>query len=199
MLIEHLGKTPTIHGDAYVAPDATVCGDVAIGAGARIMHGARIIAENGKIDIGSNCIILQNAVVRATGAHDCTIGRNTLIGPSVHVVGATVDKDVFLATGTSIFHASRIGSDSVVRINGVVHVNTVLEPGTTIPIGWIAVGNPAQLFSPDRHEEIWEVQSRLNFTRTAYGLDAPLSGSMEVVAGAVSKRLSEHAKDSVTD
>ena len=197
MQIEHLGTSPDIHPTAFVAPDATICGNVKIGAGACIMHGARIVAETGEIIIGSNCIVLQNAVIRATGNHHCRIGRNVLVGPTAHIVGATIEDDVFIATGASIFHSSRIGSSSVVRINGIVHVNTALAPKTVVPVGWIAVGDPAQLFSTDRHDEIWEIQSTLKFMQTAYGIDAPMPESMKAVAAAVSERLSAHRDDTV--
>jgi len=40
-----------------------------------------------------------------------------------------------------------------------------------VPIGWIAAGDPARLFSPDRHEELWEVQRGLDFPGTVYGAD----------------------------
>jgi hypothetical protein len=62
MLIEHAGKRPHIDPSAWVAPDATVCGDVTLGAGTRILHGARIIGEGGgAIRIGLNCIVMENA------------------------------------------------------------------------------------------------------------------------------------------
>ncbi|MEM9029412.1 MAG: gamma carbonic anhydrase family protein [Pseudomonadota bacterium] len=199
MIITHDGHTPQIHDDAYVAPDATVCGDVTVAAGARIMHGARVIAEGGSIAVGEQSIVMQNAVVRSTAAHDCTIGSHVLVGPTAHVVGSWVDAEVFLATGTSVFHGSRIGRGSVVRIHGVVHVNTVLAPGSTVPIGWVAVGNPAQVFSADQHDRIWAVQEHLNFAKTAYGLDGSLSGQMAQVAETVSARLAGHVDDRVVD
>lgn len=199
MILTHLGKRPEIAAGAYVAPDATICGDVRIADGARIMHGARIVAEGGGIEIGPNTIVMQNAVVRATAAHDCRIGADVLIGPTAHVVGATIEERVFLATGTSIFHASRIGRGSVVRINGVVHVNSVLKPESTVPIGWIAVGDPAEIFSPDRHDDIWAVQEPLKFVKTAYGIDEPLIECMDKVTAAVSRRLAAHDLDTVVD
>ncbi len=197
MIIEHLGKTPEIHKSAYVAPDATVCGEVSIADGARIMHGARIIAEGGVIKIGANAIIMENAVVRSTVSHDCTIGDHSLVGPTAHIVGSTIEEDVFLATGTAIFHGSRIGARSVVRIHGTVHVNTVLPEESMVPIGWIAAGNPAQNFSPDQHEALWKVQKPLNFTQTAYGLDVVLNQNMAKVTTAVSGRLGTHSEDRV--
>jgi carbonic anhydrase/acetyltransferase-like protein (isoleucine patch superfamily) len=47
MLMTHAGKHPRIDPSAWIAPDATVCGDVAIGAGSRVLHGARLIGEGG--------------------------------------------------------------------------------------------------------------------------------------------------------
>ncbi len=195
MILTHLGIRPRIDEDVFIAPDATICGDVDIADGARIMHGARIIAEGGRIEIGRNTIVMQNAVVRSTAAHDCRIGPQVLIGPAAHVVGSSVEERVFLATGTAIFHASRIGRGSVVRINGVVHVNTVLEPNSTVPIGWIAVGNPAEFFSADRHDDIWAVQEPLKFVKTAYGIDEPLMSCMDKVTAIVSERLASHRDD----
>jgi hypothetical protein len=65
---------------------------------------------------------------------------------------------------------TRTPTGSEVRINGVVHVNSTLAAGATVPIGWIAAGDPAELFSPDRHDELWTVQAPLDFPGTVYGL-----------------------------
>ena len=197
MLIEHDGHSPQLDGAAYVAPDATICGDVFVDEGCRIMHGARIIAEGGRVTLGRNAVVMQNAVVRSTRSHDCVVGSSVLIGPTAHVVGAKVEDEVFLATGTSIFHGSRIGRRSVVRIHGVVHVNSVLPADAIVPIGWVAVGDPAQLFSTDKAEEIWSVQEKLKFTQTAYGMDGALNTSMAAVTQTVSERLASHADDTV--
>jgi carbonic anhydrase/acetyltransferase-like protein (isoleucine patch superfamily) len=153
MIIEHLGKRPDIDPFAYVAPNATICGDVEIGPGARILFGTSIIAERRHIQIGSNCIILENAVIRSTPKHSTHIGSHTLIGPNAHVVGCRIEDNVFIATGASVFHGSNVGRGSEVRINGVVHIKTRLAPDTTVPIGWIAVGDPAQIFPPDEHKK----------------------------------------------
>ena len=67
MIIEHAGKRPTIDPTSSIAYDATVCGDVTIGPNTRVLYGARIIGENsGKISIGADCIVMENAVIRAT-------------------------------------------------------------------------------------------------------------------------------------
>src|SRR5690348_1601476 len=66
MIITHKNKTPLIDSSAYVAPNATLCGDVIVGAGARIMFGACLIAEGQTLEIGENCIVMENAVIRTT-------------------------------------------------------------------------------------------------------------------------------------
>jgi carbonic anhydrase/acetyltransferase-like protein (isoleucine patch superfamily) len=184
------GKNPAIDPAAWIAPDATVCGDVRIGPGCRVMPGARIVAEGGgSIRIGAFCIVLENAVIRATASHAATIGDHCLVGPNSHIVGATLEDEVFVATGASIFHGARIGAGSEVRINAVVHIRTELEPGTTVPIGWIAVGSPAGLFSPDKHEEIWAAQKPLDFPGFVYGVDRTMPHLMRSVTETLSEKL----------
>jgi carbonic anhydrase/acetyltransferase-like protein (isoleucine patch superfamily) len=143
MLLAHAGKQPRIDSTAWVAPDATVCGDVVIGPGARIMHGARIIGEGrGAIKIGRNCIVMENAVVRASRRHGCSIGDHCLIGPNAHVTGAVLEEQVFVATGTAVFHGAYLSRGCEVRPHATVHLRTRLDPGTIVPIGWVAVGFP---------------------------------------------------------
>jgi carbonic anhydrase/acetyltransferase-like protein (isoleucine patch superfamily) len=91
MIIEHAGKRPTIDPTASIALDATICEDVSIGPNTRVLYGARIIGESGrKIQIGSDCIVMENAVIRATANHPCAINDACLIGPNAHVVGAVL-------------------------------------------------------------------------------------------------------------
>ena len=110
MLIEHAGKQPRVDATAWVAPDATVCGDVIVGPGSRVLYGARLIGEaGGAIRIGRECIVMENAVIRASRKHSCTIGDHCLIGQNAHVTGATVEDEVFVATGAAIFHGALLG------------------------------------------------------------------------------------------
>lgn len=139
MLIAHAGKEPLIDPSAWVAPDATICGDVVIGPGARILHGARLIGEGGgAIRIGANCIVMENAVIRASPSHACSIGAHCLVGPNAHITGAVLEDEVFVATGAAVFHGAHLGRGAEVRVHAVVHLRTELAPGATVPIGWVA-------------------------------------------------------------
>ncbi len=171
MLVEHRGERPRVHPSAYIAPTAVLCGDVRVGPEARILFGAVLTAEDGAVEVGARSMVMEHALIRGRAGHPARISDDVLVGPHAHVNGADVRTGCFLATGTAVFPGAVIGAHSEVRIHGVVHVNTELPAHTTVPIGWIAVGRPAQIFPPDRHEEIWAVQRDLDFPGTVYGVD----------------------------
>jgi carbonic anhydrase/acetyltransferase-like protein (isoleucine patch superfamily) len=200
MLIAHAGKYPEIAASAWVAPDATVCGDVIIGPGTRILYGARLIGESGgRIRIGANCIIMENAVVRASHRHACTIGDHCLIGPSAHIAGAVLEDQVFVATGAAVFHGAHLEQGSEVRVHGTVHLRTRLNRGATVPIGWVAVGDPASILPPDQHDRIWAIQEPLNFPEWVYGFKRSTPNLLMEVTRSLSSALGAHAEDMNVD
>ena len=138
MILEHAGKRPRIDPTASIAFDATVCGAVTVGPGARVLYGARIIAEGGgEITIGRDCIVRENAVIRATQKHACRIGDSCLIGPNAHVVGATLEDEVFIATAVTILHSARLGMRAEVRPHAIVISAQIYHLEPQFPsVGW---------------------------------------------------------------
>lgn len=195
MLFEHLGAQPRIDPTAVIAPTAVISGDVSIGPECQVLHGAVITAEGGPITLGENVIVMENAVVRASTTNPVHIGDHVLVGPGASVSGAVVGDEVFLATGTRVFNGARIAERCEVRINAVVHLRTVLPPDTVVPIGWIAVGDPAQLLSPDHHDEIWAAQRELDFPGYVFGLDRDTPDLMVQLTERYGRGLSRHADD----
>lgn len=159
-----------IESTAWVAPTAVLTGDVSIGPNSRVLHGAVLNGDRGAVVVGTDVVIMENALVRGRPDHPCHIGDAVLVGPHTHLNGTWVEDEVFIATGVSMFPGSRAGARSELRINSVLHVNSVLDPGTVVPIGWVAAGRPVQLFSPDRHDELWATQESLDFPGTVYGV-----------------------------
>lgn len=197
MLIEHRGKKPRVDETAWIAPNATICGDVTVGPECRVLFGAVITAEGGSVTVGARCIVMENAVVRATTKHPTVIGEHTLIGPHAHITGATIGDSVFVATGASVFNGARLAQACEVRINGVVHVNSALLAGVIVPIGWVAVGDPARLFPPDAHDEIKEIQREMGFTRTVFDLEPATDGqtAMPQITRRYARGLQAHESD----
>ena len=197
MRIQHRGAAPLVHPSAYVAPTATLIGDVTVGAGSRVLHGAVVTAEDGTVGIGENVVIMENALLRGRAQHPVVVGNHVMVGPHAHVNGARVGDNAFIATGAALFPGSTIGAGAEVRVHAVVQVNTTVAPGSVVPIGWIAVGRDAQVLSPDKHDEIWEIQRQLDFVGTVYGVGP--GAAMEDIMRGQSAFFAEHESDVVLD
>src|SRR5919107_817660 len=103
---------------------------------------------SGDVRIGPECRVLFGAVLSDEGG-PVELGAQAIVMENALVRG-------------------RAGAE--VRIHGVVHVNSALPAGGLVPIGWVAVGDPARVLPPERHEEIWEIQRGLDFPGTVFGL-----------------------------
>jgi carbonic anhydrase/acetyltransferase-like protein (isoleucine patch superfamily) len=66
MLFEHLGRRPAMDPTARIAPTAVVCGDATVGPDTCVGFGAVLTAESGRIVVGRQCVIMENAVIRGT-------------------------------------------------------------------------------------------------------------------------------------
>jgi carbonic anhydrase/acetyltransferase-like protein (isoleucine patch superfamily) len=176
-------------------------GDVTIGPDSRVMFGAVLLSQGGPVMVGAGCIVMENAVIRGTGRHPTRIGDHVLVGPRASLSGCTVDDDVFVATGATVFNGARLESRSEVRVNGVVHVNTRVPAGATVPIGWVAVGDPAEILPPGEHERIWTIQERLDFPGTVFGLRRAPEGQsiMPELTRRYGKALGTHRDDRVVE
>ena len=201
MLIEHQGKKPQVHESAYVAPNAILCGDVTIGENCRILFGAVVVAEGGPVVVGSHCIIMEHAVIRGSRPHPVHIGDHVVIGPRAYLTGCTVEDNVLLATGATVFNGARIGTRSEVRINGVVHLKTTLPADAVVPIGWVAVGDPVEILPPNDHEKIWSVQEPLNLPKTIFGIERVPAGEtfMPELTRRYAKALGRHGEDLILE
>ena len=139
---------------------------------------------------------MENAVVRGTSKHPVLIGDNVPVGSRAYLSGCMVENYSFLATGSTVFNGSVVGEGSEVRVNGVVHLRTVLPKDALVPIGWVAVGDPAEILPPDRHERIWEVQEPLDFPGTVCGVErGPAGTMMPEMTGRYAKALERHEAD----
>jgi gamma-carbonic anhydrase len=191
VLIEHEGRRPAVAESAYVAPTAVACGDVTVRPDSRVLFGAVLTAEGGSIEVDERCREMEDAVVRGRETHAVVRGDHVLVGSRADVNGATIEHEVFLATGVSEFPGVRVGHGSEARINAVVHVNSVLPAGMTVPIGWIAVDDPADLFPPDGHAHLWPIRRAMDLPRTVFGLERA-EAPMEQISARYAERFGRH-------
>lgn len=200
VLLEHDGLRPSVDPSAYVAPTAVVCGDVSIEEDARVLFGAVIVADGAPVSLGRRSIFMEQAVVRGRAGHPVVVGENILVGPHAHVNGAVIEDGAYLATGASVFPGAVVGPGAEVRIHAVVHVNTVLPAESVGPIGWVAVGDPAEILPPSAHDRIWAIQRDLDFVGTVYGIEraTPLE-EMAAITRHYAELFGRHRDDRVVE
>jgi carbonic anhydrase/acetyltransferase-like protein (isoleucine patch superfamily) len=154
MEIRHRDTAPSVDPAAYIAQTAVLSGDVRVGPGSCVLHGAVLTADGGPVRVGANCVIMEQVVLRGTPAHPLLVGDHVLIGPHAYLTGCDIGDEVFIATGAMIFNGARMGRASSVALGGGVHIGCVVPPRTAIPIGWVAVGDPARMYPPGDMEQI---------------------------------------------
>lgn len=173
MILSSGTKRPKIHSSAYVAPSAIVSGDVTIGSGCAILHGAVVVAEGAPIAIGAECVVMEHAVLKASGgtilSFPLTLGARCIVGPHAYAVGASIADGCFIAAGAKVFNGARMEAGSAIALGGILHVKSRLAKGTTVPMQHVAHGDPAEIFTPER---AGEVAARLDFYADVFNLEA---------------------------
>jgi carbonic anhydrase/acetyltransferase-like protein (isoleucine patch superfamily) len=118
MIVSSGTKKPTIHASAYVAPTATVSGDVTIEEGCAVLFGAVITAEGAPVVIGANSVIMENAVLKSSGGSamqfPLSVGESCIIGPGAYVVGATLEPGCFISAGSRVRNGETIAENTTV-------------------------------------------------------------------------------------
>ena len=142
------GKTPDVGSAAFVAPNATLAGDVVLAAGSSVWYGAVVRGDTGAIRIGKNSNIQDNAVLHTGPNLGVTIGKNVSIGHSAVVHGCTVGDGALIGMGAIILNGAVVGKNSMVAAGALVTSNTV------IPDGALYMGNPAKFRRMLSDEEI---------------------------------------------
>ncbi len=140
MAVYALGnRTPTISPDAYVHPDATVIGDVTLGAGSTVWPGAVLRGDYGTIVVGERTSIQDGTVVHATKDKATRIGSDCVVGHIAHLEGCTVEDRCLIGSGSVVLH------DAVVRSGALVAAGAVVGNRTEVPAHAMAMGIPATM------------------------------------------------------
>lgn len=156
LILPVLGKCPQLGNNCWIAPNATLIGDLHMGADCTVWFNAVIRADVNSIKIGERVNIQDGAVIHCTYQKTATtIGDRVSIGHNAIVHGCVIEDEVLIGMGAIIMDGAQIGSRSIIGAGAVVTQNTVVPPGT------IWVGNPAR-YLKDVSPEAGEV-----FLRTA--------------------------------
>ncbi|QNE20650.1 gamma carbonic anhydrase family protein [Kribbella qitaiheensis] len=135
------GVRPTVHPEAWIAPTATLVGDVVVEKGASIWYGVVIRADLGRIIIREGANIQDNSVIHV-GNGLCEVGKNATVGHQCLVHDCTVGEQALIGNGAIVLDGAVIGDRTLVAAGATV------TPGSVIPPESVALGSPAKKIIP---------------------------------------------------
>jgi carbonic anhydrase/acetyltransferase-like protein (isoleucine patch superfamily) len=136
------GRSPQVHPEAWVAPTATVVGDVVVEAGASIWYGAVLRADFGRIWIRAGANIQDNSVLHGGFDPETEVGPGATVGHMCVVHGAVVGAHALIGNGATVQDGARIGRRALIGAGSLV------PPGAEIPDDVMALGVPARVRGP---------------------------------------------------
>ena len=137
MFLSFCGKVPRNEGAAFVAPNATVQGDVILKAGSTVWYGAVLRGDDGTLTIGENSNVQDNAVLHTGPGLDVTVGRGTSV---VH--GCTVGDGCLIGMHATILNGAVIGDGCLIAAGALVPENM------QVPAGSLVIGVPGKVVRP---------------------------------------------------
>ncbi len=204
MLIRHRGKTPKVAESAWVAPNAVLAGQVSIGEHSRVMYGASLDAEGSHITVGRQCLVCENAVLRATAAGDreypVDVADHAFVSPQATLLGCRLEQGCYIATGATVLQGAIVGPGAVVAVGALVHAQTELPAEFFLAPGAVALGNPPKIYTSAEAGELVEAIKELNFRRIAFNIDSTTHCRMESareIALVRSREFAAHQDDEI--
>jgi carbonic anhydrase/acetyltransferase-like protein (isoleucine patch superfamily) len=128
------GVRPTMSGsdDFWVAPNATLIGDVRLGRAVSIWFGAVLRADNDAITVGAGTNVQDNCVVHADPGFPVIIGECCTIGHNAIVHGCSVGDNSLVGMGSTILNGARIGRNCLIAANALVSENTIVPDNSLV-------------------------------------------------------------------
>jgi carbonic anhydrase/acetyltransferase-like protein (isoleucine patch superfamily) len=130
-------RTPSIHPDAFIHPDAVVIGDVHIGADSSVWPGAVLRGDYGTIVVGERTSIQDGAIIHAVAEFPTVIGSDCVIGHLAHLEGCVIEDRALVGSGSIVLH------HATVHTGATVGAGAVVRNRMDVPANALAVGVPA--------------------------------------------------------
>ncbi len=147
-LARHLGRRPDVARAAYVAPNATVLGDVTLGADSSVWYGCVLRGDINGIVIGEGTNVQDGTIVHLADDYGVRVGHHTTIGHAAIIHACTIGDECLVGMGATILDGAQIGDHCIVGANALVTQRFVAPPGSMI------LGAPAKVVRPLRPGEI---------------------------------------------
>lgn len=170
MILEFLGKFPSIHQSAHIADSADIIGDVAIGEESSVWFNVTIRGDVNKIRIGDRSNVQDNVCIHVMNQTGPTlIGNEVTIGHGAVVHGCTIKDRVLVGINATILDKAVIESDVIVA------AGTLVPPNKTLESGYLYMGSPAKAVRKLSEAEIESIrkysQNYVKYSRAYQGKD----------------------------
>lgn len=146
-LARHLDRAPDVKRAAFVAPNATVIGDVTLGAQSSVWHGCVLRGDINSIVIGDGTNVQDGTIVHLADDHGVRIGNHTTIGHAAIIHACDIGNECLIGMGATVLDGAEIGDRCIVGANALVTQRFVSPPGSMI------LGAPAKVVRPLTEEE----------------------------------------------
>lgn len=132
LLIPFGGRSPDIDPSAYLAPTATLIGDVTVEAEAVVMFGAVLRGDMDRIVLGRGSNLQDNVVVHTDTGKPALIGADVSVGHTAVVHGCTIEDEVLIGMSATVLNGAVVGTGSLVAAGSVVLEGTVVPPRSLV-------------------------------------------------------------------
>lgn len=131
LILSVLGKHPQFGENCFVAPNATIVGDVIMGDDCSVWFNAVIRGDVNSIKMGNKVNVQDGAIIHCTYQKNATvIGNNVSIGHNAMVHGCTIQDDVLIGMGAIVMDRCIVHKNSIIAAGAVVLEDTVVEAGS---------------------------------------------------------------------
>ncbi len=153
MAIYSIGdRQPSLGRDVWIAPNATIIGDVRLGDNASVWWNAVLRGDNDTIAIGGGSNIQDGSVLHADAGVPLTVGANVTVGHLVMLHGCTIGEQSLIGIKTVILNNAKIGRHCIIGANALI------PEGKVIPERSLVVGSPGKVVRELSDEEVARLQ-----------------------------------------
>lgn len=163
-MIYQLGElSPDISKSSFIAPNASVIGNVVLSAHASVWFNVVIRADLAQVKIGKNSNIQDGCILHVDEGFPITIAQNVTIGHKAMLHGCSIDEGSLIGINAVVLNGAKIGKNCLVGANALVTENMV------IPDGSLVLGSPAKVIKQlDEKTKVMIVEGAAHYVHSSH-------------------------------
>lgn len=132
LILSVSGNAPQLHAESWVAPNATVVGNVTLAERVSVWYGATLRAEFEPIRIGAGSNVQDGVTIHVDPGFPATIGEGVSVGHNAVLHGCTIEDGCLIGMGAVVLNGAHVGRGSLVAAGAVVTQGVVVPPASLV-------------------------------------------------------------------